>query len=200
MSCVYIRGKGSIKDYDKVLSYDFYTFFIFVDNLKDEKQKGRPGYEHLNEPLHILIEADLPPCVVDLRPRQAHEIIQELLKAIVSFLLIINSLSLFHYFKSNLFFYSFDTLSFYFWCIYWCSCHFLKLKVVFWAQDLTHGSFHLLWILKLNWLCFKFKMNILSCYLFLLFLQVLFKIIYIYTPKNLKMLVKYWIWKIVHLI
>ncbi|XP_054780861.1 KH domain-containing protein At3g08620 isoform X2 [Prosopis cineraria] len=62
---VYIRGKGSIKDPDK-----------------EEKLRGRPGYEHLNEQLHILIEADLPANVVDLRLRQAQEIIEELLKPV----------------------------------------------------------------------------------------------------------------------
>ncbi|KAI9108107.1 hypothetical protein K1719_020980 [Acacia pycnantha] len=62
---VYIRGKGSIKDLDK-----------------EEKLRGRPGYEHLNEPLHILIEADLPASIVDLRLRQAQEIIEELLKPV----------------------------------------------------------------------------------------------------------------------
>ncbi|KAK9067764.1 hypothetical protein SSX86_011875 [Deinandra increscens subsp. villosa] len=62
---VYIRGKGSIKDTDK-----------------EEKLRGRPGYEHLNEPLHILIEADLPANIVDIKLRQAHEIIQELLKPV----------------------------------------------------------------------------------------------------------------------
>ncbi|CAI9097152.1 OLC1v1033507C2 [Oldenlandia corymbosa var. corymbosa] len=62
---VYIRGKGSIKDPDK-----------------EEKLRGRPGYEHLNEPLHILIEADLPASVVDIRLRQAQEIIEELLKPV----------------------------------------------------------------------------------------------------------------------
>ncbi|KAL8122524.1 KH domain-containing protein At3g08620-like isoform X2 [Apium graveolens] len=62
---VYIRGKGSIKDPDK-----------------EEKLRGRPGYEHLNEQLHILIEADLPGNVVDLRLRQAQEIIEELLKPV----------------------------------------------------------------------------------------------------------------------
>jgi len=46
--------------------------------------RGRPGYEHLNEPLHILIEADLPANVVDMRLRQAQEIIEELLKPVVS--------------------------------------------------------------------------------------------------------------------
>ncbi|CAI8606638.1 unnamed protein product [Vicia faba] len=62
---VFIRGQGSIKDPDK-----------------EEKLKGRPGYEHLNEPLHILIEADLPANIVDMRLRQAQEIIEELLKPV----------------------------------------------------------------------------------------------------------------------
>ncbi|KAK7305567.1 hypothetical protein VNO77_43473 [Canavalia gladiata] len=62
---VYIRGKGSIKDLDK-----------------EELLRGRPGYEHLNDPLHILIEAELPASVVDVRLRQAQEIIQELLKPV----------------------------------------------------------------------------------------------------------------------
>ncbi|GAB2272062.1 hypothetical protein Dimus_006882 [Dionaea muscipula] len=63
---VYIRGKGSIKDPDK-----------------EEKLRGRPGYEHLNEPLHILVEADLPPNIVDIKLRQAKEILEELLKPVV---------------------------------------------------------------------------------------------------------------------
>ena len=53
--------------------------------IKEEKLRGRPGYEHLNEPLHILIEADLPANVVDIRLRQAQEIIEELLKPVVCF-------------------------------------------------------------------------------------------------------------------
>ncbi|KAL9675536.1 hypothetical protein QQ045_003738 [Rhodiola kirilowii] len=62
---VFIRGNGSIKDPEK-----------------EEKLRGRSGYEHLNEPLHILIEADLPANIVDLRLRQAQEIIEELLKPV----------------------------------------------------------------------------------------------------------------------
>jgi hypothetical protein len=58
------------------------NYFLFF-NLKEEKLRGRPGYEHLNEPLHILIEADLPGSVVDIRLRQAQEIIEELLKPVV---------------------------------------------------------------------------------------------------------------------
>ncbi|CAL0317735.1 unnamed protein product [Lupinus luteus] len=62
---VYIRGRGSIKDQEK-----------------EELLRGRPGYEHLNDPLHILIEAELPANVVDIRMRQAQEIIEELLKPV----------------------------------------------------------------------------------------------------------------------
>ncbi|XP_010094450.2 KH domain-containing protein SPIN1 [Morus notabilis] len=62
---VYIRGKGSIKDPDK-----------------EESLRGRPGYEHLNDPLHVLIEAELPANIVDIRLRQAQDIIEELLKPV----------------------------------------------------------------------------------------------------------------------
>ncbi|KAK7821295.1 kh domain-containing protein [Quercus suber] len=102
---VYIRGKGSIKDPDKAkLAWKYNAFlngpfdvilfmfkigfnlhvklFSVLFNLKEEKLRGRPGYEHLNEPLHILIEADLPANVVDIRLRQAQEIIEELLKPV----------------------------------------------------------------------------------------------------------------------
>ncbi|CAN0880043.1 KH domain-containing protein At2g38610 [Linum grandiflorum] len=107
---VYIRGKGSIKDPDKVvdtptfflldmtnkmlfhtymyillcflLPYVFSMFTVYLI-LKEEKLRGRPGYEHLNDPLHILIEADLPANIVDIRLRQAQEIIEELLKPVV---------------------------------------------------------------------------------------------------------------------
>lgn len=61
--------------------------------------RGRPGYEHLNDPLHIIIEAELPANIVDMRLRQAKQIIEELLKPMVSFLtrLFFITLSLFHY-------------------------------------------------------------------------------------------------------
>ncbi|KAF9595837.1 hypothetical protein IFM89_005323 [Coptis chinensis] len=62
---VYIRGKGSIKDPGK-----------------EDKLRGRPGYEHLNQPLHILVEAELPANIVDTRLRQAQEILEELLKPV----------------------------------------------------------------------------------------------------------------------
>jgi protein quaking len=62
---VFIRGKGSIKD-----------------SGKEEQLKGRPGYEHLSEPLHILIEAELPANVIDSRLAKAQEILEELLKPV----------------------------------------------------------------------------------------------------------------------
>lgn len=69
----------------KILGFCFtcLTISFFFSNTKEDKLRGRPGYEHLSEPLHILIEADLPASVVDIRLRQAQEIIEELLKPVV---------------------------------------------------------------------------------------------------------------------
>ncbi|KAK8589156.1 hypothetical protein V6N13_088023 [Hibiscus sabdariffa] len=60
---VLIRGRGSIKD-----------------PAREEMMRGKPGYEHLNEPLHILVEAELPVEIVDARLMQAREILEDLLK------------------------------------------------------------------------------------------------------------------------
>ncbi|RWR76182.1 KH domain-containing-like protein isoform X2 [Cinnamomum micranthum f. kanehirae] len=62
---VLIRGRGSIKD-----------------PIQEEMMRGKPGYEHLNEPLHILVEAELPIEVVDARLMQAREILEDLLKPV----------------------------------------------------------------------------------------------------------------------
>ncbi|KAK6947152.1 STAR protein, homodimerization region [Dillenia turbinata] len=62
---VLIRGRGSIKD-----------------PTKEEMMRGKPGYEHLNEPLHILVEAELPVEIVDSRLMQAREILEDLLKPV----------------------------------------------------------------------------------------------------------------------
>ncbi|KAH0859689.1 hypothetical protein HID58_087950 [Brassica napus] len=59
---VLIRGRGSIKD-----------------PVKEEMMRGKPGFEHLNEPLHILVEAELPIEIVDARLMQAREILDDLL-------------------------------------------------------------------------------------------------------------------------
>lgn len=90
---VFIRGKGSIKDPDKVKDMltifllffsEFYSSFCFdMFCRQEEKLKGKPGYEHLNEQLHILIEADLPADIVDIKLRHAQEIIEELVKPVV---------------------------------------------------------------------------------------------------------------------
>ncbi|KAB1215006.1 hypothetical protein CJ030_MR4G005257 [Morella rubra] len=67
---VLIRGRGSIKDPSR-----------------EEMMRGKPGYEHLNEPLHILVEAELPVEIVDARLMQAREILEDLLKPIMPGLL-----------------------------------------------------------------------------------------------------------------
>lgn len=62
---VLIRGRGSIKD-----------------PAKEDMMRGKPGYEHLNEPLHILVEAELPVEIIDARLMQAREILEDLLKPV----------------------------------------------------------------------------------------------------------------------
>lgn len=46
--------------------------------------RGKPGYEHLNEPLHILVEAELPVEIIDARLMQAKEILEDLLMPMVN--------------------------------------------------------------------------------------------------------------------
>ncbi|OAY64234.1 KH domain-containing protein At5g56140-like [Ananas comosus] len=62
---VLIRGCGSIKD-----------------PAREEMMRGKPGYEHLNEPLHILVEAELPAEIIDARLIRAREILEDLLKPV----------------------------------------------------------------------------------------------------------------------
>ncbi|KAJ8618671.1 hypothetical protein MRB53_014857 [Persea americana] len=62
---VYIRGRGSVKD-----------------SAKEENLRDKPGYEHLNEPLHVLVEAELPADIINSRLNQAVAIIEDLLKPV----------------------------------------------------------------------------------------------------------------------
>ncbi|KAM0941676.1 putative STAR protein, homodimerization region [Dioscorea sansibarensis] len=62
---VLIRGRGSIKD-----------------PTQEDMLRGKPGYEHLNEPLHILVEAELPVEIIEARLMQAREILEDLLKPV----------------------------------------------------------------------------------------------------------------------
>lgn len=48
--------------------------------------RGKQGYEHLSEPLHVLVEAELPVEVIDVRLMQAREILEDLLKPVVGYL------------------------------------------------------------------------------------------------------------------
>lgn len=45
--------------------------------------RGKPGFEHLNEPLHILVEAELPVDIIEARLMQAREILEDLLRPVV---------------------------------------------------------------------------------------------------------------------
>ncbi|XP_042513593.1 KH domain-containing protein At1g09660/At1g09670 [Macadamia integrifolia] len=62
---VYIRGRGSVKD-----------------SVKEEKLRDKPGYEHLNEPLNVLVEAEFPAEIIDSRLNQAVAILDDLLKPV----------------------------------------------------------------------------------------------------------------------
>nr|XP_010927868.1 KH domain-containing protein At1g09660/At1g09670 [Elaeis guineensis] len=62
---VYIRGRGSVKD-----------------SVKEEKLRDKPGYEHLNEPLHVLVEAEFPADIIDARLNQAVAVLEDLLKPV----------------------------------------------------------------------------------------------------------------------
>ncbi|KAI9176648.1 hypothetical protein LWI28_005501 [Acer negundo] len=62
---VFIRGQGSVKD-----------------TIKEEKLKDKPGYEHLNEPLHVLVEAEFPEDVINSRLDHAVAILENLLKPV----------------------------------------------------------------------------------------------------------------------
>ncbi|KAK4476818.1 hypothetical protein RD792_015978 [Penstemon davidsonii] len=62
---IYIRGQGSVKD-----------------SLKEEKLKEKPGYEHLNEPLHLLVEAEFPEDIMDARLDHAIAVLENLLKPV----------------------------------------------------------------------------------------------------------------------
>ncbi|ONK77312.1 uncharacterized protein A4U43_C02F5240 [Asparagus officinalis] len=62
---VYIRGRGSVKD-----------------SAKEEMLRDKPGYEHLNEQLHVLVEAELPADVIDVQLNRAVAIVEELLQPV----------------------------------------------------------------------------------------------------------------------
>lgn len=53
--------------------------------LQEDMMRGKPGYEHLNEPLHILVEAELPVEIIDARLLQAREVLEDLLRPVVCF-------------------------------------------------------------------------------------------------------------------
>ena len=46
--------------------------------------RDKPGFEHLNEPLHVLVEAELPANIIDMQLVHAREILHELLRPVVS--------------------------------------------------------------------------------------------------------------------
>ncbi|XP_042401021.1 KH domain-containing protein At1g09660/At1g09670-like [Zingiber officinale] len=62
---VYIRGRGSMKD-----------------SIMEESLRDKPGFEHLNEPLHILLEAKFTLGIIDARLNQVVATLEDLLKPV----------------------------------------------------------------------------------------------------------------------
>ena len=66
------------------------AWLIFVDcysgnPLQEENLRDKPGYEHLSEPLHVLIEAEQPANIIDMQLNYAREMIEDLLKPVVRY-------------------------------------------------------------------------------------------------------------------
>ncbi|KAL9258641.1 KH domain-containing protein [Drosera capensis] len=85
---ILIRGHGSIKDPVKeqnprALSITLYSTFMLclprLSELLEEMMRGNPGFQHLNEPLHILVEAELPAEIIDARLLHACQILKNLI-------------------------------------------------------------------------------------------------------------------------
>ncbi|KAF5208049.1 Kh domain-containing protein [Thalictrum thalictroides] len=53
-----------------------------IQFVEEDMLRGKPGYKHLNEPLHILVEAELPVEIIDARLLQAREILEDLLRPV----------------------------------------------------------------------------------------------------------------------
>ncbi|EMS53218.1 hypothetical protein TRIUR3_13157 [Triticum urartu] len=83
---VYIRGRGSVKDsvkcYGVTLGHEMPRSLVidFALGFLEEKLRDKPGYEHLNEALHVLVEAEFPADIIDVRLNQAVTILEDLLK------------------------------------------------------------------------------------------------------------------------
>ncbi|KAJ0972202.1 hypothetical protein J5N97_020161 [Dioscorea zingiberensis] len=70
---------------DKFPNYNFVGRLLgprVKDAAKEEELRGKPGYEHLNESLHVLIEAELPADIIDANLSQAIGIIEDLLQPV----------------------------------------------------------------------------------------------------------------------
>lgn len=58
---------------------------VMLSYWQEDKMRDKPGFEHLNEPLHVLVEAELPANIIDAQLVHAREILEELLRPVVRF-------------------------------------------------------------------------------------------------------------------
>lgn len=66
------------------LFQEFGLWLVFGPfGIQEEMMRGKSGYEHLDEPLHILLEAELPVEIIDARLIQARDVLLDLLQPVV---------------------------------------------------------------------------------------------------------------------
>ncbi|KAH7415007.1 hypothetical protein KP509_14G023100 [Ceratopteris richardii] len=53
-----------------------------IENTTGCRLRDKPGYEHLNESLHVLIEVEFPSNIIDIQLNQAQGIIEDLLRPV----------------------------------------------------------------------------------------------------------------------
>jgi hypothetical protein len=71
------------------LNWVWQTIYLApICSIQEEKLRDKPGYEHLNEHLHVLIEAEqvgTTSALVDAQLNRARDIIEDLLKPVVCY-------------------------------------------------------------------------------------------------------------------
>jgi hypothetical protein len=67
-----------------LFSFSFLFFFFFFFLLKEEQNRGKPNWEHLNEDLHVLITVEDAQNRAEIKLKRAVEEVKKLLVPAVS--------------------------------------------------------------------------------------------------------------------
>jgi protein quaking len=69
-----IRGQGSLRNKEKVVSY-----IPIADSEKEQQKKGKAGWEHLDEPLHVIVQVEKEEPAASESLQKAVDIVEKLL-------------------------------------------------------------------------------------------------------------------------